>query len=1053
MEVPTRYQVECGMVTLPEDHSSPSSPSIQLAVAIVHSSGDTPAPDPLLFINGGPGARTLDSISLWLETFSLGSLLTQRDIIFFDQRGTGYSQPALVCSESPSANPLVALQDAVSLTACRDRLAKSGINLGAYTSVQNAGDISVLREALGYDRWNLYGVSYGTRIALTVLRDHPEGVRSVVLDAITPIEAHLLTEDPVYAKRALHHLFATCRSDPVCRIAYPDVEGVYDELVDELARNPISLEITNQKTGQTKVEKVNGAMLNGTVLGMLGSPEAAGIPGLIYELQAGNYAPIIADLEATWEAEEAALEKPAPVGAQLTMICGEEAPFVTYEEMARALATYPPETNFLTIIDSTFYTACQVWGLGPAERIENTPVNAPVGGDIPVLILAGEYDTARPLDEARRAAQALANSTVVEFPGAGHAVALAGTCPLGMMAQFLDDPTTTLDTRCTARMGAPHFFITISLTRPLARVAAVLAGIVGLVVAAYGGIGLGRLAARRRIPWRVTLRRVGWLPLVISALATAALYWTWPVGGLDYFYQRSLAQVAVMVGPLVVAIQTAFFFASEDEPALEVTLACPRPFHWLPIERTAVALLGQTLIATTTVVIGAWGLGEQLPIAQPLALLWWLSSALLLSGLAAFTSTRSRRAMVGVLLALLTWLVLGAASSNQFDDVLLPPVPLGFHFDWPRPLDVIQPFLWSIHPFLHPGSVSAGDFILNRIIVGGLGLVLMALAAKKLADPERVLMGTAGHSSRAVPRGLSQDRRSRRKPLTAFARIKDVRMAQLWTIVRYEMLTSWRRGSLRAILISILLFPQLFHIIACLFGSMLDEALIASLADRPEVLLMAGTNATLVSNTTTIIMIILMLPLMVAEIIPLDRQHRVREVIDALPIAKGLYITGKLLSVWPVILIGLCISAVLNGLVSWILNGPFQIETVALFWLTGLIPLALFGSQMGVMFAAGQPDRRRAIRTGLLAVVVTLAASFALPVSQFFGAGVFQLGLAMTEIDNPRVIAAIPNFPNMLSLNIWLRIGGVVLAMATVWLCTVRLSQHRHTTRSQEALQ
>jgi pimeloyl-ACP methyl ester carboxylesterase len=475
MEVPTRYQVECGMVTMPEDHSSPDGPSIQLAVAVVHSSGGTPASDPLLFINGGPGARTLDSMSLWLETFSLGPLLIQRDIIFFDQRGTGYSQPALVCPESPSANPLVALQDAASLTACRDRLAKSGINLGAYTSVQNAADISVLREALGYDRWNLYGVSYGTRIALTTLRDHPEGVRSIILDAITPIEANLLLEDPVYAQRALHHLFAACRTDPVCRTAYPDVERVYDELVDELAQNPISLKITNPNTGQTKVEKYNGTMLNGTILGMLGSPEAAGIPGLIYELRAGNYSPIIADLESAWEAEKTAAVKPAPVGAQLAVICGEEAPFVAREEMAQVLDAHPPETNFLTVIDSTFYTACQVWGLGPAEPTKN----APVGSDVPVLILAGEYDTARPPDEARRAAEPLTNSTVVEFPGAGHAVALAGTCPLDVMAQFLDDPTTPPDTHCTTRMGAPHFFVSISLTRPFARAMAVVAGIAG----------------------------------------------------------------------------------------------------------------------------------------------------------------------------------------------------------------------------------------------------------------------------------------------------------------------------------------------------------------------------------------------------------------------------------------------------------------------------------------------------------------------------------------------------------------------------------------------
>ena len=1053
VEVSARFEVDCGMVTVPEDHSDPDGPSIQIAVAVVHSSGDSPASDPILFINGGPGARTLDAMSLWLETFSLGPLLAKRDIVFFDQRGTGYSQPALVCTESPSANPLESLLHAPSLIACRDRLEESGANLDAYTSAQNAGDIAALGKALGYESWNLYGVSFGARIALTTLRDRPEGVRSVVLDAITPIEADLLLEDPVYTERVLRHLFAACRADAICRVAYPDVEQVYDDLVRELVQAPVSLEVTNAKTGETRVEEINGATLNGTIIGMLGSPEAAGIPGLIYELRAGNYDSIISSLESSWKAEAATAGKPIPLGAQLAIICNEEAPFVTLAEMEQMLADYPPEAHSRALIGATLYTACQTWGVGPVNPVED----APVASDVPVLVLAGEYDAVRPLAEAHRAAESLENSTVVEFPGAGHAVALAGTCPQSVMAQFLDDPTSVPDTGCTDRMEGPRFFVTISLTRPFARATAVIAGVAGLVAAVYGGVGLGRMAAGRRIPWRVTLRRVGWLPMACTVLATAALYLVWPVGGLDYFWERTLAQVAVMLGPLVVAIQTAFFFASEDEPALEVVFACRRPFHWLPVERTAVALLGHTLIAAATVAVGAWGLGEELPVSHLLAFVWWLSSALFLSGLAAFASAGSRRALIGVLLALLTWLVLGSASSDQFDDVLLPSVPLGFHFGWPRLFDVFQPFFWPFHPFLRPGSVGNADFVLNRITVGGLGLVLMALAAIRLADAERVLLGVGARTARKGRKApLRLERPSAlhiSRPLAAFARARDTRLLQLWTIVRYEMLSSWRRGSLRAVLIFTLLLPQLFHGISFAFGSMMDEALVASLSDRPALLLLAGTNVALIAGGMTVILSVLMLPMMVAEMVPLDRQHRVREVIDAAPIGAGLYLAGKMLSVWPVILIGLCVGGVLNGVISWVLNGPFQIHILVLFWVTGLIPLALFGSQMGVMLAAGQPSRRRAVVVGFLAILVTLAASFVLPANQYLGAGVFQLALQAAEIDDPRITAAVPNFPDMLSWSIWLRIGGVLLVMIAVWICTARFMRHGHVARSREAME
>jgi hypothetical protein len=126
--------------------------------------------------------------------------------------------------------------------------------------------------------------------------------------------------------------------------------------------------------------------------------------------------------------------------------------------------------------------------------------------------------------------------------------------------------------------------------------------------------------------------------------------------------------------------------------------------------------------------------------------------------------------------------------------------------------------------------------------------------------------------------------------------------------------------------------------------------------------------------------------------------------------------------------------------------------TLALFWLGGLIPLALFGTEMGVLFAAGQPNRRRAALTGLAAVAATLAAAFVLPVNQMIAAGTFQLALNMAAIDDPRVRAVLPDFPDMHSMNVWLRIGGVVLAMAAVWLFTVGRLRRGSAERNREVL-
>ena len=206
---------------------------------------------------------------------------------------------------------------------------------------------------------------------------------------------------------------------------------------------------------------------------------------------------------------------------------------------------------------------------------------------------------------ARRTAETLANSTVVEFPGVGHSVVLAGECPLTVMESFLDNPTFVPDTGCIAEMDIPQFYVTVDPTRPIAHIGAVLAGVAGLAILLYAGVGVGGLANRGQIPWHVVLRRVGWRPLVLNAVLSAALYLVAPLIDLTFFYERSLAQMIVIVGPLVIGIQTAFLVAPDDEPGLEMILACPRPFHWLFIERVVIALAGQSLAALAVMVVGA----------------------------------------------------------------------------------------------------------------------------------------------------------------------------------------------------------------------------------------------------------------------------------------------------------------------------------------------------------------------------------------------------------------------------------------------------------------
>ena len=166
-------KIDCGVLFVPEDRSEPNSPLIQLPVAVIRSSNPKPAPDPVVYLNGGPGAYSLDNLSFLPVLFK--EVLANRDLIVFDQRGAGYASPSLNCPEADdqfyqdlgkNLTQEEAQQHRVqAMHACRERLIKQGVNLAAYTSAANAADVDDLRSALGYAKWNLYGVSYGTRLA------------------------------------------------------------------------------------------------------------------------------------------------------------------------------------------------------------------------------------------------------------------------------------------------------------------------------------------------------------------------------------------------------------------------------------------------------------------------------------------------------------------------------------------------------------------------------------------------------------------------------------------------------------------------------------------------------------------------------------------------------------------------------------------------------------------------------------------------------------------------------------------------------------------------
>ncbi len=219
MPIPGAAVVDCGYLIVPERHENPEGPTIELAVAILRASDPNPRPDPVLYLEGGPGGSALWGLDGWIDY----QITRERDLILLDQRGTGYSWPGLFCDAYEYEYDTTEADFTIFETDCAEYLRADGIDLGAYNSAQSAQDVAMLVRALGYDQVNLYGISYGTRLAMTIMRDVPEIARAVVLDSPYPPQIDGYESQAINGFNAIDALLTACADDPSCDAAFPDL--------------------------------------------------------------------------------------------------------------------------------------------------------------------------------------------------------------------------------------------------------------------------------------------------------------------------------------------------------------------------------------------------------------------------------------------------------------------------------------------------------------------------------------------------------------------------------------------------------------------------------------------------------------------------------------------------------------------------------------------------------------------------------------------------------------------------------------------------------------
>jgi len=443
--------VTCGFVVVPEDHANPTGRTIRLATAQFKATGKYPDPEPIVYLEGGPGAAAIGmSTAAFAARFS-----ASRDFVIFDQRGTGRSEPSLACSELQSQSALnVSLADSErqridQLFQCRDRLVGKGINLSAYTTDQNAADVNDLRIALGYDTIDLLGVSYGTRLALTVMRDFPQAIHSVVLDSVSALQVDSYAQYAVSFDRALNLLFSSCAAADTCNAAFPNLKADFSQVVAQLDANPATVSVID-KNGKPVSYVTNGWRFINVMQGWLySSYRLRYLPMLIEQLKAGD-----TTLLTYFDKLALASGNATSSGMVYSVRCSDYAPFGSAETTTAAAQGLLPEIrDDYMPQERDVFTICAQWPTKSADPVDHQPVTS----DIPTLVLASQNDPVTPPAFSQMAAQTLSRSFFVETPGIGHSIlGNGGTCAVTIIGRFFATPTRKPNTDCISAFGVTY---------------------------------------------------------------------------------------------------------------------------------------------------------------------------------------------------------------------------------------------------------------------------------------------------------------------------------------------------------------------------------------------------------------------------------------------------------------------------------------------------------------------------------------------------------------------------------------------------------------------
>ena len=442
--------VTCGRLKLPENYDEPKGQSIEVAVMIVSPERKRDADNPVIFLSGGPGSPSLAHVETLVTNPAIRDVVIDREWVFFDQRGGGRSLPSLFCPPEDDYFKQV--------KKCRDRLIKEGVDLSQYNSVRISGDMEALRKALGVKQWNVWGASYGSRLAMTFARYYPTSTRTVLVDGPYLPEDQERVEDLRGAEVVVNKIFNKCANDSACSAKFPDLRNRFLAVLSKIRQQPIMVgeeRFDDQRVARFVVDSLYGGAsptFETRIQRVIAYADAAakgdGNTMLQIERKMTDETPPRPSLpdQGMWH-----------VGQNLSIDCHEEKVFESVDEYAQAASKSELIRSLLGINGGmTSFRACALWSAGRADAIENTRVYY----DGPILAFTGELDPTLSGLDGYKIEMIYANARNVVFRNAGHVQFYIRTynyseeeypyrrCALELGHKFHADPKQKLDTGC-----------------------------------------------------------------------------------------------------------------------------------------------------------------------------------------------------------------------------------------------------------------------------------------------------------------------------------------------------------------------------------------------------------------------------------------------------------------------------------------------------------------------------------------------------------------------------------------------------------------------------